>query len=431
MLDMEYGTYWEHEIFVNCQENIGNKQNLGMLQQVVVGDIDYENCYDPLDPNGNITVTFDIHECSDSGYVARVTIQNYYQYRHVDKPGWQLGWTWAQKEVILTMGGAFATLQGDCSNFKYQTPIPHCCKQDPVIMDLTPDAAPENRSEDCCRSGLLAAWAINPSMSFSSFEINVGNLDWNNVQPPQNLSLMAPGPGYTCGQLVDTDPTVSSAIGGKRHVQVFKTWKSTCTYSSFLANKKPVCCASLSTFYNPTITPCPKCSCGCREADQSTVSCISDDHTLTQSEIVNSLDMVQCTDHMCPVRIHWHIKNNYRDHWRVKLTVTNYNYAKNYSDWNVLVQHPGLSQPARIYSFNSTMLPTVGIAVMGPLAEEVALLWGIENYNQALLRADEKQVGSVTTEILLAKDSDSFTLRNGWAFPRRIYFDAHYLLGID
>ena len=60
----------------------------------------------------------------------------------------------------------------------------------------------------------------------------------------------------------------------KYHLCLAETWKSTCTYSSFLANKKPVCCVSLSTFYNPNITPCPKCSCGCRDADKTTASCL-------------------------------------------------------------------------------------------------------------------------------------------------------------
>lgn len=75
---------------------------------------------------------------------------------------------------------------------------------------------------------------------------------------------------------------------------------------------------------------------------------------------LNSLDMVQCTDHMCPVRVHWHVKNNYMSHWRVKITVSNYNYKRNYSNWNVLVQHPGFSEKVITYSFNSTTLPTFG-----------------------------------------------------------------------
>ncbi|XP_052192059.1 COBRA-like protein 1 [Diospyros lotus] len=372
-------------------------------------------CYDPLDPNGNITVTFDILQWRIDGYVVRVTIQNYYQYRHFDQSGWQLGWTWSKNEVIWSMLGAFATQQGNCSSFKSE--VPHSCKKDPIIVDLMPDTAPINRSEGCCHGGRLAAWAINPSTSFSSFLITVGNLESNTPgYKPLNLTLMAPGPGYTCGPMVDTDPTVSSVIGGRREEQVFRTWKSTCTYSTYLANRIPICCVSLSTFYNPTITSCPHCSCGCKPAGNNTTSCIREDSTSIQS--VSDADIVHCTDHMCPLQVHWHFKNNYRDHWRLKLTISNYNYRRNYSNWNVLVQHPGFSQTSRSYSFNSTMLPTVGIT------DEVALFWGIDYYNTELLNAQENQVGSVTTEILLKKDPKTFTLRNGWAFPRRIYVNG-------
>ncbi|XP_035542512.1 COBRA-like protein 1 [Juglans regia] len=388
-----------------------------LLSIVLVAFCGLADCFDPLDPNGNITVTFDIHQWTTDGYVARVTTQNYYQYRHVDKPGWKLGWTWAMNEVIWSMSGAFATEQGNCSSFKYQ--VPHSCKKDPTIADLMPGALPQNKSEDCCRGGLLSAWAINPAASFSSFEITVGNIGENTyVQAPLNLTLMAPGPGYTCSPVLDTDPTVSSDIGGRRQVQVFRTWRSTCTYSSFLANKTPVCCVSLSTFYNPTITSCPKCSCGCKDADKRTESCISHTGEVDRSSSLDLDDVVQCTDHMCPVQVHWHIKNNYMNQWRVKLTISNYNYRRNFSDWNVLVQHPGFSQQAKTYSFNNKMLPTLGFG------DEVALLWGLEFYNTELLHADEDQLGSVNTEILLNKDSHSFTLSNGWAFPRRIYFNG-------
>ncbi|KAK4437694.1 COBRA-like protein 1 [Sesamum alatum] len=372
------------------------------------------NCYDPLDPNGNVTVTFDILKYTLDGYVARVTIQNYYQYRHVEKPGWKLGWTWDKDEVIWSMSGAFAIQRGNCSSFKYQ--VPHSCKPDPVIVDLMPDAMPQNRSDGCCRGGLLAAWAIDPSMSFSSFEIVVGNLEQNSTgYKPLNLTLLAPGPGYTCGPVMDTSPTVFSVMRGRREEEVFRTWKSTCTYSSYLASKTPICCVSLSTFYNPTITSCPPCSCGCRVADQFATLCIREG--VIPSNLLDA-DLVQCTDHMCPLRVHWHIKKNYVTHWRVKLTVSNYNYARNYSNWNVLVQHPGFGQPSAAFSFNSKMLPTTGVP------EDVALFWGKAFYNTELLQTDQYQVGSVTTEILLQKDSSSFTLSNGWALPRRIYFNG-------
>lgn len=154
---------------------------------------------------------------------AKVTIQNYYQYRHVDQPGWKVGWSWTNTEVIWSMSGAFATQQGNCTTFKFQTP--HCCKKDPVIVDLMPEALPQNRSEACCRGGLLSPWAIDPSNSFSSFEMKVGNLAGNfPAYKPQNLTLMAPGPGYTCGPVLDTDPTVTSDIGGRRQNQVLSKY---------------------------------------------------------------------------------------------------------------------------------------------------------------------------------------------------------------
>ncbi|KAK9987874.1 hypothetical protein SO802_028113 [Lithocarpus litseifolius] len=165
------------------------------------------------------------------------------------------------------MSGAIATQQGNCTTFKFQTP--HCCKKDPVIVDLMPEALPQNRSEDCCRGGLLSPWAIDPSNSFSSLEMKVGNLAGNfPAYKPQNLTLMASGPGYTCGPVLVTDPTVptvTSDIGGRRQNQ-----------------------------------------------------------------------------------------------------------------------HPGFSQPATIYSFNSTVLPTVGFG------DEVALFWRID-FNTILLQADGDQ----------------------------------------
>ncbi|XP_071715470.1 COBRA-like protein 1 [Rutidosis leptorrhynchoides] len=286
--------------------------------------------------------------------------------------------------------------------------------QTPEIVDLMPGTQSVNSPENCCRGGLLSASAINPQESCSSFEIIVGNIQGNvSLQMPVNLTLLAPGPGYTCSSIEDTQPTASIVAGGLREEEVFRTWKSTCTYSSYIANRTPICCVSLSTFYSPEITTCPQCSCGCRPADKKTLSCISGS---SSSEFINSLDTVRCTDHMCPLRVHWHIKTNYADHWRVKLTVTNLNYNRNYSNWNILVHHPGFSQPTTTYSFNSTLLHTAGIS------DDVALFWGIDYFNTELLSADKDQVGSVSTEILLAKDHKTFTLHYGWALPRTIYF---------
>jgi hypothetical protein len=59
-------------------------------------------------------------------------------------------------------------------------------------------------------------------------------------------------------------------------------------------------------------------------------------------------------------------------------------------------------------------------------ADETTIFWGLEYYNKELLQTIHDDLpGSVTTDLLIEKDLKSFTLRNGWAFPRRIYFNGH------
>lgn len=70
--------------------------------------------------------------------------------------------------------------------------------------------------------------------------------------------------------------------------------------------------------------------------------------------------LVECTRHMCPIKVHWHIKHNYYEYWRVKITVFNFNYRKNYSDWNVVVQHPNFDKLTQIFSYNYKSLAPYG-----------------------------------------------------------------------
>ena len=55
---------------------------------------------------------------------------------------------------------------------------------------------------------------------------------------------------------------------------------------------------------------------------------------------------------MCPVRVHWHVKINYKDYWRVKVAVTNFNYRMNYTLWTLAVQHPNLNNVTQVFSFD-------------------------------------------------------------------------------
>ena len=55
---------------------------------------------------------------------------------------------------------------------------------------------------------------------------------------------------------------------------------------------------------------------------------------------------------MCPIRVHWHVKLNYKEYWRVKMTVTNFNYQMNYTQWTLVAQHPNLNNITQVFSFD-------------------------------------------------------------------------------
>lgn len=132
---------------------------------------------------------------------------NFQQYRHIQSPGWTLGWSWSKKEVIWSMVGAQTTEQGDCSKFKGN--IPHCCKKDPTVVDLMPGTPYNQQIANCCRGGVMNSWAQDPATAASSFQLSVGAAGTTNktVRVPKNFTLKAPGPGYTCGPAKIVKPT--------------------------------------------------------------------------------------------------------------------------------------------------------------------------------------------------------------------------------
>ena len=70
--------------------------------------------------------------------------------------------------------------------------------------------------------------------------------------------------------------------------------------------------------------------------------------------------VVRCSRHMCPIRVHWHVKQSYKEYWRVKITITNLNFVKNYSQWNLVVLHPNMRSVTQVFSFNYQPLPIYG-----------------------------------------------------------------------
>jgi len=50
------------------------------------------------------------------------------------------------------------------------------------------------------------------------------------------------------------------------------------------------------------------------------------------------------------------------------------------------------------------------------------MFYGMKYYNDLLMEAGA--FGNVQSEVLLQKDQDSFMLKKGWGFPRKVYFNG-------
>ncbi|XP_074294860.1 COBRA-like protein 6 isoform X1 [Silene latifolia] len=374
------------------------------------------DAYDPLDISGNVTIQWDVMQEDSSMYNADITIYNYQQYRHIEwPPGWRLSWEWQANEVIWQMQGAEAKEQGSC-NKSLGTPPPHCCLKNPVIIDLQPQTPLTKQAANCCRGGVLTSMAQDMSKSVSHFQMSVGFI--SNFTMPSNFKFGTPG--YTCGEAEEVvPPTKIPEDGGRRWRQALRTYRVICSYSQFRAAPAPTCCVSLSAFYSETITLCPECTCGCQ--GQPGLSCVKKGQTLPALPKSKDPDyapppLVNCTAHMCPIHVHWHIKQSYKEYWRVKITIMNLNLHKNYTSWNLAIEHPNLSHLVESFSFNYKPI------TMDRPINDTGMFWGIQSFNDVLMQSGEN--GNVQNEMLLRKVRGMFTFDAGWAFPKRVYFNG-------
>jgi hypothetical protein len=230
-----------------------------------------------------------------------VSIHNYQLYRHIEQPGWRLSWNWPGKEVIWDARGAEATEQGDCRRVITDKP-PHCCDLRPTMVDLAPGAPYNIQVANCCRGGVLSSMTQSDATALGAFQMTVGQFELatDGIKGPQKPWGFDLGvPGYTCSNVTEVPPT-KTKVDKNRYVQSIRkplsslisrqcmsvpgsrtdlpasarrccavTWQVICSFSQYRGAAAPSCCVSLSTFYNSTIVPCPKCSCACPSAPSS------------------------------------------------------------------------------------------------------------------------------------------------------------------
>ncbi|MBA0675666.1 hypothetical protein Goari_017195 [Gossypium aridum] len=176
------------------------------------------NGYDPLDPHGNITIKWDLLQSNPDTNDVRVSIFNFQLYRHIERPGWQLGWEWQGDEAIMSMLGAEATEQGNCSRFKGGENLPHCCEKQPMIIDLLPEASFNMKTSNCCKGGVLSSMVQDPSNYAAIFVMKIGAVNSSDrFKMPGNFSFGVSG--YTCGQPVLVPPSRYSSDSGRRWTQ--------------------------------------------------------------------------------------------------------------------------------------------------------------------------------------------------------------------
>jgi hypothetical protein len=56
--------------------------------------------------------------------------------------------------------------------------------------------------------------------------------------------------------------------------------------------------------------------------------------------------------YMCPKREDWHVEQNKQDYWRVKISVTNFNFNMKYTQWNLVVDHPDFDNTTKLVGLN-------------------------------------------------------------------------------
>lgn len=66
--------------------------------------------------------------------------------------------------------------------------------------------------------------------------------------------------------------------------------------------------------------------------------------------------------------------------------------------------------------------PNERLKNLNMFADDTGMFYGTKFYNDLLMEAGP--FGNVQSEVLLQKDKNTFTFKQGWAFPRKVYFNG-------
>ncbi|PPD83169.1 hypothetical protein GOBAR_DD19883 [Gossypium barbadense] len=358
------------------------------------------NGYDPLDPHGNITIKWDLLQSNPDTNDVRVSIFNFQLYRHIERPGWQLGWEWQGDEAIMSMLGAEATEQGNCSRFKGGENLPHCCEKQPMIIDLLPEASFNMKTSNCCKGGVLSSMVQDPSNYAAIFVMKIGAVNSSDgFKMPGNFSFGVSG--YTCGQPVRVPPSRYSWDSGRRWTQAL--------------GKLEFGCQCL--IYSPKLLP--------KEHGILHACTPNSWHQVHHNAVFpyqhSTTQPLSLALNAAAVAMHPNVRGNAtgvarNERLESAVTGTNkMNILKNYSQWNLEAVHPNLKNLTQVFSFNYEPLNPYGHIDSG-------MFWGIRYYNDMLLQEGEN--GYVQTEMLMRKGEDFLSFRQGWGFPTRVLFNG-------
>ncbi|GJN11570.1 hypothetical protein PR202_ga29770 [Eleusine coracana subsp. coracana] len=403
----------------------------------------------------DLTLAYDVVQANVNNYLAQVSIDNWSPISRLDN--WNLTWEWKRDEFIYGMRGAYtlnkegpACIYSPAASYYKDmdfTPV-YSCEKRPIIVDLPPEREKDKDIGNvplCCKNGTLLPPTMDPARSRAVFQMTVykvpPDLNRTALYPPQNWKIAGKlNPQYVCGQPVRVSPQIfPDPTGLMSTTPAVPSWQVACNITR-PKKRAAKCCVSFSAFYNDSVVPCNTCACGC---GNDTATCEPDaramllppeallvpfDNRTAKARAWAKINHwrvpnpMPCADN-CGVTINWHVVNNYKSGWSVRMTIFNWqDYT--FKDWFAAVTVGNhFSGYDNVYSFNGTRMdkPFDNTIFMQGLPG-LAYLDGItDGKTPGDPRVPGKQQSIISFK---RKDAPNINIGKGEGFPKRVYFDG-------